>query len=865
MTNVLAKLSHWATTLPYWEQAAFEKVVSGVSFTDSDYDELLQYLLEDANLAKPLGIRPTLRFLQNIDGALQTTAPSRLIKISNLQNVNALVEGQTLTFSPALTAIYGGNGSGKSGYARVLGCAGFSRGDQDVLPDVSRTINETIVLSADIEVADGISDRVIHYKIGNKCPELSSFYVFDSTSVRVHLTQSNTLSFSPAGLSYLTQLAEVTDKVRDLLRARIEESSQAHNFGVLFQGVSDVSRLIVDLGPDTDLNALHQLATLSSDHEKQIKRLDKEIAQLKAQNVSDQIADLKQKIDDLESLVDSLHEAHDGLSDKVFEEIQNDIRVYLDRQTVAQSVSISQFKSEYFTQTGSELWYQFIKAANALAKAERTGDESYPQPNSRCLLCQQPLTTEARDLILRLWKFLEGEAQSRLEKAKVLLEEKCKTIDSISLDFFNAQSVSYRHLQNHDANLLGKIEVFITDCYRRRDNILKAIDTCSEELDFSSLPENGILKTEQIITLLKARLNELEKIDPSEVITELEQKLRNLQHRVLLGQNLSAIEDYVRKRIWAKQASMIGGSTRHITEKHNDLFKELVTDRYIELFEQTLINLGRPLKIKVVTRGRKGEAYKQIVLDINPIFLAEKCTPDKVLSEGEKRAVALADFLTEVTLDTGSNGIILDDPVTSLDVEWRNLIAAILVKEASRRQVIVFIHDLLFLYYLKRHSEQEKIETITHWIKRGDYDNKPGYVFLNNSPALEREYRKPTRAHEIYAKAKDAPAAEQEALLREGFGALRTTYEAFIIFELFNEVVIRWDERVSFGRLKDIVWDKSIVGEVIYKCELLSKYIEGHLHSDVLGVPKPTPKLLFSEIEAFETLSARMKNLKKSG
>lgn len=176
--------------------------------------------------------------------------------------------------------------------------------------------------------------------------------------------------------------------------------------------------------------------------------------------------------------------------------------------------------------------------------------------------------------------------------------------------------------------------------------------------------------------------------------------------------------------------------------------------------------------------------------------------------------------------------------------------------------MIAFTHDLPFLYFLKKHSEHETVTIVTHWIKRGDHDGKPGYVFLDNSPALERDYRRPTRAREIYAKAKDAPAAEQEAMLRDGFGALRTTYEAFIIFGLFNEVVLRFDERISFGRLSEIVWDHSLVDEVVLKCETLSRYIEGHLHSDELGSQKPTLHLLLDEIEAFELLQRKHKELR---
>lgn len=225
MKNVVAELSDWGSTLPYWEQMALEKIASGVSLDDLDYGEFLQFLLEDEGLAERKIPRPTLKFPRSPATTQQSTASLRLIKISNLQNINALVQGQVLTFSKGLTVIYGANGSGKSGYARVLGCAGFTRGDREVLPDVTRPIDDTTVLSATISLTDGINTREVPYKVGDRCAELASLYTFDSTSVHVHLTQSSTLSFSPAGLLYLSQLSEATDRVREYLRVKIEEYS----------------------------------------------------------------------------------------------------------------------------------------------------------------------------------------------------------------------------------------------------------------------------------------------------------------------------------------------------------------------------------------------------------------------------------------------------------------------------------------------------------------------------------------------------------------------------------------------------------------------------------------------------------------
>jgi hypothetical protein len=362
---------------------------------------------------------------------------------------------------------------------------------------------------------------------------------------------------------------------------------------------------------------------------------------------------------------------------------------------------------------------------------------------------------------------------------------------------------------------------------------------------------------------MEAERTTIRERDPSQQLRALEAELRNLRHRITLSDHLSEVYAYIARRVWAARASGGGGSTRHITNKYNELFRDLVTDQYVALFGQILGRFGRHVRAGLSTTPRKGEVYKQILIERHPSVLAEDAAPDRILSEGEKRAVALADFLTEVALDPNCGGVILDDPVTSLDLEWGELIAQALVDAAATRQVVVFTHDLPFLYMIKTRADGAAVQTATHWIKRGDLDGRPGYVFLDNSPALERDYRKPTRARQIQASAKSAPAAQQQAMLRDGFGALRTTYEAFIIFDLLSEVVMRFSERISVGRLKDVVWDQALVREVQERYELLSRYIEGHSHSDQRPAPKQTCDLLLSEIEAFESLSKRLKQLRK--
>ena len=289
------------------------------------------------------------------------------------------------------------------------------------------------------------------------------------------------------------------------------------------------------------------------------------------------------------------------------------------------------------------------------------------------------------------------------------------------------------------------------------------------------------------------------------------------------------------------------------------MFSELVTDKYIELFARTLSDLKCPLDVDVIYKAEKGRTFKRLALKTNDNFPRDQANPDKVLSEGEQRAVALADFFTEIALDEHSSGFILDDPVTSLDFQWKETIAETVVKEAMNKQVIVFTHDLHFLHCLKTKADENAVNIHAHWIQKRE--DIPGYVFSDNSPMCEKDYKEAKQAHEFYEKAK-APsigADDQQHCLEFGFGALRTSYEAFIMFDLFNNVVRRFEERISGDRLKDVYIDEGVRDEVVESVGRISRYIGAHLHSDMYMAQKPTPEILNEELERFKQLREAQK------
>jgi ABC-type dipeptide/oligopeptide/nickel transport system ATPase subunit len=856
MTRIVDRIWSWAATeLKYWEQAALLKIVEDVDLEEKDYRQLVGYFEHRAALVPPAAL-PKLLFPKPevIEAKL---AKCRLERIFNMENVNALPVGQEIHFGKELTLIYGDNGVGKTGYVRPLGSAGFARGRREVLPNAARE-KASVLPQADIEVSYGEFKETIRWVAGDRPEELQRFYVFDAESVNPHLTESNSLSFSPAGLSILTRLAELTDQVRERIRERIAECEKPHNFSALFQGDSDVSSIVSNMDLHTDVDELEKLSRLSSEEAARLDELEKIIAELKLLNVVKQIEKRTNEINDIHDLLTSLAEAKENLGESAEEEAGHLISAVTAQREAVSKFGVDQFKCEPLTQTGTAAWLDFLHAAKSLADAERVGDKKYPEQGDPCLLCHQPLPSEAVRLIRTFWAFLLSDPQAKLEAAERACREKIRELEQVVLTFFGPSTGVRRIIEEDLPGIVPAIEAQIESLEVRRNEFIESL-RCSERRNMAPLTIFETTDLEVLVKLLQHEIDELSASDVGMRLIVAEDSLRRLKHRQILHGQLPSMESYVDAAKWANGARQGLGTTRAITEKYNELFDELVTKRYKSLFEDTLRRFKPDMRVVIETRGVKGETVRQIAL--SPETNVRSYPIDRILSDGEKKAVAFADFLTEVSLDKLNSGIILDDPVTSLDDKWKSLLARCLTEQAKDRQVIIFTHDLAFLYQIKACSAEIGIDVVTHWIK--EEDGHPGFVYLNNSPVCEQDFKSAQIARDRYAECEGLEPARQQKLLQQGFGALRTSYEALIIFEVFNGVVGRFEERISFDRLQDVCVDHDLIEQVIARMGQLSRHIDAHLHSDKFAPTKPTRAELLEEINAFEDIRRKQKELKK--
>ncbi len=289
-------------------------------------------------------------------------------------------------------------------------------------------------------------------------------------------------------------------------------------------------------------------------------------------------------------------------------------------------------------------------------------------------------------------------------------------------------------IEEKSAPLLSAVIAFLSVAECRRRAAVAAIDGATVSLpELPDLPASPAASVEELAADCRLRLADLEKSDPAQQIAQHQSELVELNHRRLLAKHFNAVAEHVQKLKWAETTRKKIKSSHHITTKYRELFDERVTARYRRTFEQFLEKLGRPLRARIATRGQRGEALKTLELVFPEGSKAAKASPQNVFSEGEKRAVVLADFLTEVALDSQAAGILLDDPVTSLDAEWKETIASLLAEQARERQVIVFTHDLHFLYLLKHAAERGGIALKSHWIRR-TVDGTPGMSHWITAP-----------------------------------------------------------------------------------------------------------------------------------
>jgi hypothetical protein len=364
--------------------------------------------------------------------------------------------------------------------------------------------------------------------------------------------------------------------------------------------------------------------------------------------------------------------------------------------------------------------------------------------------------------------------------------------------------------------------------------------------------------TDRASALCSRLLEDNEKLrlgDPNALIQALQLEQQLLNERKRLAAQYEDVASAVEDLKWVEKANQcirgFPATQRDVTSKQKALATELIARGFITRFTEncTALKLVLPVQLRFAgdagTTDRKIEIANAGVSGVNP---------SRVLSEGEQSAAALADFLTEIELNGACAGVVFDDPVTSMDHVRKESIAQRLVDEASRRQVIVFTHDILFTTYLATAAEEKGVAFAGRTVWRDDA-GVPGAVDRLAFPHEHYEGAAYDRAKKHFELARTLTGGPQGDALEKGCGSLRTAYEDFIQKKLFNNVVRRWRENIAFT-LDKVFFDEGIAARVHNRMVALSRYIDAHSHSPDFHEVPLTLEVLSSELAQFDSIKS---------
>lgn len=113
------QIIEWLKNQYYWLQYSGNEVLEGAEINEALIETAYKYFKEDFELTELTDERITVAF-NEVAVVSGVASRLKLLSINSIENVNALVTGQEIAINENLTLIYGENGSGKSGYIRLL-------------------------------------------------------------------------------------------------------------------------------------------------------------------------------------------------------------------------------------------------------------------------------------------------------------------------------------------------------------------------------------------------------------------------------------------------------------------------------------------------------------------------------------------------------------------------------------------------------------------------------------------------------------------------------------------------------------------------------------------------------------------------
>ena len=775
---------------------------------------------------------------------------NQIKSILKIKNVGLLDIKEPVSFKPGLNVCYGKNGSGKSSiYLALCKTLGL---EKNIITNINSD-EENCCCS--IVVKDTLGEeRALEWHRGES-NQLRNVKLFDSeiSQFLVEKDQINHFEISHLKSEYFTFLHHLFNDVSSELQKKLESATSKID-SIIKIIESKIPSFFSENIVTTEEDFLK--ISFTNNDQKILNRTEANIETLKKHEVEAIIKNLSTAQSHIHSFLNlfgtlNINETSD---DKVEEKETWSFEYTLDYfEGINKLIDRYNLAKEAFEESGSDKlaklipenwikqnkWNDFIKSSidflNSLGEIEK---KKYIQET--CAYCHQPLkTVEAKELIKKYHQIQE-EHENKLKSISINLENISKKLALIVL-FIDNLPIYNKIIEEEFSTLgrSGKIELELEKLKNNLENIKTSIDNFNKisinEIDVLLLKNSWEYYLElnddfiKVISGLNKSFN-----DKQIIIDDLKKKVLLLQAKSDLVKNSENIKKYFEYNKLIDNINEKLNDISAIRQAYGRLATSFSQEIPLKIFKKKLIEeydnfnftLPEVWNLTTITRGEENRR----------VYSLKDKRISEIFSEGERKIHALADFLAVCKTNNFKGIYIFDDPVNSLDEDNIEIVCQRileLVKEGN--QVLVFTHNLFFLYSLIEHNyDKEKITKLVRF-QHNIYLEREVQVGSINE--LKKDYEEIEKRLHSLDKKDEKNISEYD--LKEIYNLMSGYLESFVEVILFKEVITRYRANIrmhSLDRVKGT--DLSIIDDLMNLYNQTSRKCSRHSHPPSTPAPK---------------------------
>lgn len=836
-------LSKWFSERPHWLQAAANKLLKHSELSEEDIAELANLCRHEAEgkISKVTSAFPANAFTQSAGVKL------RLCSIGDIEGVNALAPKSPIEFGKGdITIVYGNNGSGKSGYVRLLKhiCGARERGN--LHGNVYKA--GALAQKARIEYEqDGIS-KTHEWSGQGICDDLTSVDIFDTSFGKVFVNSEDEVSYEPPVLSFFSDLIHAAEKVSLVLEAEATRyQSKKPNIpgdkketpeGIWYEAISS----------STTVEDIERYCVFSDADEAEMQALQKRLAE---KAPADKARQLRKQIQHLESLVQDTQKHIAQLSAENVGRIIAAKRAMVSKKEAADISAKKAFSGSELHGIGSDVWKQLWEAARNYSTTAAYPEAAYPNvvEGSFCVLCHQPLDPAARSRLTSFEEYVQGEMLKAAVAAKQVYETASQTIEELPTKEALKTRMDAAGITQEE---IAKQVTEFYDQLQTRRKLLPGIDAEASIPDTLPPPKwfETVRDESKRLGGLAEKYDEDAKSDNRDANLN---RYNGLQAKKWLLEQRAAIDEEVTRLRLVQQIQDAKKltNTRALSQKKGELADVLITDAFVQRFNDELNVLGASqVKVELVkTKVTKGRVLHKLQLrGASQDGLAD------VLSEGESRIVSIAAFLADVCGKSNQAPFVFDDPISSLDQSYEEAVVQRLIELSQDKQVIVFTHRLSLLGTIRHFADNTPLRLNVLSIRSVEWGTgEPAPIPISQSDikaALNILMNQ--RIQDVKRNGENGEYEIAEILMKSICSDFRILLERSIENDLLCGVVQRYQRPVKSLKLKEL--GRLQVKDCDFLDGLMTKYSAfEHSQPDESPVELPNSDELLADMTALKT------------